>query len=61
MTKYKWIVLKFDEKPNRMICQRCGASATAPMPCRLEDAEKLMHTFTEIHKKCRNEKQGEQG
>ena len=52
MTNYEWIVLKIDEKPNKMICQRCSAEAVSPTPCRLEDAGEIFKTFIKIHNRC---------
>ena len=57
MKKEEWMFLDINENPNKMICKRCGAKATSPTPCRLEDAEQIMKTFLNIHRKCRKSKQ----
>ena len=50
-----WIVLKFDESPNKMWCKRCGEMIDAPMPCKIDTATRIMNAFTDAHKKCKDE------
>ena len=53
MSEYDWIVIKYDEIPNKIICERCGAEAISPTPCRITDAISMWDAFKDNHKKCK--------
>jgi hypothetical protein len=48
-----WVVLKFDEVPNKMWCKRCGEIVDAPMPCKLDTAIAMSEAFVGVHKNCK--------
>lgn len=54
--KPSWVVLKYDEQPNRMLCERCKESVVTPMPCRLDTASEIFKAFLKVHKKCKESK-----
>ena len=51
--KPNWIVLKIDEMPNVMWCQRCGRKIPFHTPCSLEEAIGFSKAYIKIHKKCK--------
>jgi hypothetical protein len=55
--KCEWVKYKYDVKPNEMICERCGRTALAPMPCGFKEAIAMMNAFAKIHNKCQERDQ----
>ena len=57
MKEGDWVRLKYDVSPNEMVCERCGHTALAPMPCGFKEAEAMMTAFYKIHKNCKPKKE----
>ncbi len=53
MGKYDWIVLKFDETPNKMWCQRCNIKTEMPKFAQFEVVIAMTKAFTKLHKNCK--------
>lgn len=51
--KAPWVMIKYDEKPNKIVCLRCGHSIIAPWPCTINDAVLIGNAFTEKHSNCK--------
>lgn len=54
--KAEWVIIKYDEKPNKIVCLRCGYSIIAPWPCSINDACRAADAFVEQHKNCKGDR-----
>ena len=52
----KWIIFKFDIKPNVFMCDRCGATREAHLPAAVSDFTRQAEAFSESHKYCKEHK-----
>jgi len=54
MKKNKWIVLKYDVRPNILICERCKDQQVMPVgSMRFSMFEAIGGAFTNSHKDCK--------
>ncbi len=49
---YDWVKLKYDEHPNKLLCERCGEEVIAPENCRMDTWLEMTKGFSRVHKKC---------
>ena len=53
MSKYPWIILKYDVNPNVLVCERCGDKQVLPEgSMRFYMFNAIGDAFTNSHKDC---------
>jgi len=54
MSKYSWIVLKYDCNPNKLICERCKEEQVMPEgSIKFSIFTAIGDAFTKAHKNCK--------
>ena len=51
------IIVRYDQEPNILLCERCGQNRVIRLPAEIEDFILQARAFAESHKDCQERKE----